>query len=108
MSENILLSSSPADGFAEAFPTSRKVLVDGDRVRVPMREIALSGGESPLRVYGTSGPDGCDVREGFPPLREGWIRARDGVVEDAEPRAYQGARGSDVALPAARRPVLAR
>jgi len=106
MSENILLSSSPEDGFAEAFPTSRKVLVDGDRVRVPMREIALSGGESPLRVYDTSGPHGCDVREGFPPLRDGWIRARGGVVEDAEPRASQGARGSDVALPAVRRPVI--
>ena len=106
MSENILLSSSPADGFAEAFPASRKVLVDGDRVRVPMREIALSGGESPLRVYDTSGPHGCDVREGFPPLRDGWIRARGGVVEDAEPRASQGVRGSDVALPAVRRPVI--
>ena len=106
MSENILLSSSPADGFAEAFPASHKVLVDGDRVRVPMREIALSGGESPLRVYDTSGPHGCDVREGFPPLRDGWIRARGGVVEDAEPRASQGARGSDVALPAVRRPVI--
>ena len=106
MSENILLSSSPADGFAEAFPASRKVLVDGDRVRVPMREIALSGGESPLRVYDTSGPHGCDVREGFPPLRDGWIRARGGVVEDAEPRASQGARGFDVALPAVRRPVI--
>ena len=107
MIDNVPPSSSPAAGFAEAFPGSRKVLVNGDRVRVPMREIALSGGESPLRVYDTSGPDGCDVREGFPPLREGWIRARGGVVEDAEPRAYQGARGgSDVALPAARRPVL--
>ena len=37
--------------FAQAYPNSRKVLVDGARgVRVPMREIALSGGEAPLRV----------------------------------------------------------
>ena len=30
-------------------------------VRVPMREIALSGGEAPLRVYDTSGPQDVDV-----------------------------------------------
>ena len=106
MIENIPRSSSPVVGFAEAFPGSSKVLVDGDRVRVPMREIALSGGESPLRVYDTSGPHGCDVRDGFPPLRDGWIRGRGGVVEDAEPRARHGARVSEVVLPAARRPVL--
>ena len=37
---------------------------------VPMREITLSGGEPPLRVYDSSGPQGCDVREGLPPLRQ--------------------------------------
>ena len=106
MIEHSLRSSSSSGGFAEAFRGSRKVLVDGDRVQVPMREIALSGGESPLRVYDTSGPHGCDVREGFPPLRDGWIRGRGGIVEDAEPRASQGVTGADAALPAARRPVL--
>ena len=35
-------------------------LAQGVRRRtVPMREIALSGGEPPLRVYDTSGPQGC-------------------------------------------------
>ena len=49
--------------FATAFPNSRKVFVDGPQgVRVPMREIALSGGEPPLRVYDTSGPQGHDVK----------------------------------------------
>ena len=38
-----------------------------------MREIALSGGEPPLRVYDTSGPRGRDVREGLPSVREAWI-----------------------------------
>ena len=38
-------------------------------MRVPMREITLSGGEAPLRVYDTSGPQGRDVRKGLPPLR---------------------------------------
>ena len=106
MAENTPLLSSPAVGFAEAFPGSRKVLVDGDRVRVPMREIALSGGEAPLSVYDTSGPHGCDVREGFPRLRDAWIRGRGGVVEEAEPRASRSSGLSDVALPAARRSVL--
>ncbi len=61
-----------------AFPNSRKVYVEGrDGVRVPMREISLSGGEAPLRVYDTSGPREVDVRQGLPALREAWIRARD-------------------------------
>jgi hypothetical protein len=67
MSENILLSSSPADGFAEAFPTSRKVLVDGDRVRVPMREIALSSGDSPPGSTTRAGP--MDATSGRGSLR---------------------------------------
>ncbi|MDP7505143.1 MAG: phosphomethylpyrimidine synthase ThiC [Nitrospinota bacterium] len=67
------------------FPRSRKVLVDGPRgVRVPMREIALSGGEPPLRVYDTSGPQGHDIRKGLPPLRAEWIRAR-GEYDELEP-----------------------
>ena len=45
-----------------------------------MREISLSGGEPPLRVYDTSGPQGFDVREGLPPLRQEWILRR-GVEE---------------------------
>ena len=48
MVEKPSFSSSPANPFSEAFPHSRKVLVEGERVAVPMREIALSGGESPL------------------------------------------------------------
>jgi hypothetical protein len=68
----------PSTGsFAESFPHSTKVYVEGARgVRVPMREISLSGGEPPLRVYDTSGPQGFDVREGLPSVRGGWIGAR--------------------------------
>jgi len=63
--------------YGDAFPNSRKVYVEGgDGVRVPMREIVLSGGEPSLRVYDTSGPLGMDVRAGLPRLREQWIRAR--------------------------------
>ncbi|HET8635020.1 MAG TPA: phosphomethylpyrimidine synthase ThiC [Gemmatimonadales bacterium] len=68
---------SPATTLAEAFPSSTKVYVDGPRgITVPMREIALSGGEPPLRVYDTSGPEGHDVREGLPSVRGEWIAGR--------------------------------
>ncbi|NOT09379.1 MAG: phosphomethylpyrimidine synthase ThiC [Gemmatimonadales bacterium] len=63
------------------FPNSTKVHVPGPRgIAVPMREIALSGGEPSLRVYDTSGPEGFDVRNGLPPLRAVWIEPR-GVEE---------------------------
>ena len=67
-----------APAYGAAFPCSTKVYLEGSRdVRVPVREIALSGGEPPLRVYDTSGPEGVDVHEGLPPLRRPWILARD-------------------------------
>jgi phosphomethylpyrimidine synthase len=67
------------------FPNSRKVFVEGrDGVRVPMREIELSGGAPPLRVYDTSGPRDIDVHAGIPKLRAEWIRAR-GDVEETGP-----------------------
>src|SRR3954449_5214397 len=71
-------SAGPPDDYGDAFPNSRKVYVDGPGgIRVPMREIALSGGEPPLRVYDTSGPQGFDVRDGLPSLRDTWIHQRD-------------------------------
>src|SRR5688500_12034009 len=80
-----------------AFPSSRKTWIEGPRgIRVPMREIQLSGGEPPLRVYDTSGPRDAEVREGLPALREAWIRARD-VRETGRTRAM----ASDVEMPAA-------
>jgi phosphomethylpyrimidine synthase len=64
----------PVSSFAQAFPNSTKVYVEGSRgIRVPFREIALSGGEPPLRVYDTSGPQGHDVRQGLPSVRGAWI-----------------------------------
>ena len=72
-------TDTPAAGdYGDAFPSSRKVYVAGRHgIRVPMREIALSGGEPPLRVYDTSGPLGGDVRQGLPSVRGEWIAARD-------------------------------
>jgi phosphomethylpyrimidine synthase len=67
--------------FLTAFPGSRKIYVEGARgVRVPMREIALSGGEPPLAVYDTSGLHGLDVHVGLPPVRAPWIAERGDTV----------------------------
>ena len=69
--------------FSAAFPSSRKIYVEGERVRVPVREISLTNGES-LRVYDTSGPQGVDVRAGLPKLREPWVaprRGREGITQ---------------------------
>jgi phosphomethylpyrimidine synthase len=46
-----------------------------------MREITLGGGEPALRVYDSSGPQGHDIREGLPRLRQEWIEARGDVAE---------------------------
>jgi phosphomethylpyrimidine synthase len=91
-----------SSGFDAAFPASRKVHVEGPGVRVPMREIVLSGDEPPLRVYDTSGPHGHDVREGLPPLRRDWILAR-GAVEQGL-RHYRPAGRAERTMP----PVLER
>ena len=101
MVENLSFPSSPADGFADAYPGSRKVLVPGDRVQVPMREITLSGGEPPVRVYDTSGPHGGDVREGLAPLRAPWIAGRGGIVE--EPRTRRSGQTAPAGAAATRR-----
>ncbi len=68
-------------------PGSRKVLVGG----VPFREVALSGGEPPVRLYDTSGPytdetAKIDIEKGLPAKRREWILAR-GDVEEYEGRA---------------------
>jgi len=73
--------------FSAAYPNSRKIYLDGPQgVSVPMREIALSGGEPPLRVYDASGPQGHAVEGGLPKLREEWVT----------PRRRQAARGQAV------------
>ena len=66
---------------------SRKLLVDG----VPFREVALSGGKSPIRLYDTSGPytdeSVCiDIAKGLAAKRRDWVLAR-GDVEEYEGRA---------------------
>jgi phosphomethylpyrimidine synthase len=85
--------------FSTAYPNSTKVLVDGPQgVRVPVREIALENGASSIRVYDTSGPQGHDVKEGLPKLREPWVSARlkpARSMSDATARADRTAKASD-------------
>ena len=70
--------------FDTAFPGSRKTYVTGAQgVLVPMREIALGGGEPSLRVYDTSGPENLDVVKGLPKLREGWVTPTTCRTEDS-------------------------
>src|SRR5690606_12499073 len=80
-------TSGPATTYAEAFPGSTKVYeeaaaatADGPvTLRVPMREVALSNGDAPIRLYDTSGPQGHEVRDGLPKLRAPWLTSRKGA-----------------------------
>src|SRR5688572_16907786 len=85
---------------------SRKIYLPGSRsdIRVPVREIALSGGEPALRLYDTSGPYTdpdvmLDLKRGLDPLRLPWIRERGDVEELPGPTStYRQARESDPLL----------
>lgn len=59
----------------------RKVYIEGSRpdIRVPFAEVELSGAESPVRLYDTSGP-GSDPEVGLPPLRGPWVAQRADVA----------------------------
>lgn len=102
-----LASANAASDFAAAFPNSRKACVERTIVRdpygaialrVPIREVQLTGGEPALRLYDTSGPQGCDVLEGLPPLRREWILARGDVSE--VPRSYKSGQTGSSTIPA--------
>jgi len=58
----------------QSFPSSKKI--EEGELSVPFRVIALTGNEAPLKVYDTTGPQGCDLRAGLPKRREPWIKAR--------------------------------
>jgi len=65
----------PTDG---ELPNSRKIYLESEGIRVPMREIDLGGGETPLRVYDTTGPQVLEVAEGLPRVRAPWVARRVG------------------------------
>src|SRR5216110_1120085 len=100
---------------------ARKIYLTGSRpdLRVPMREIALSGGNPPLRLYDTSGPytdpeAAIDLKRGLPPLRLAWILGRGDVEElPGSTSVYRKTREEDPALggvrfASVRRPLRAR
>ncbi|MFN4264594.1 MAG: phosphomethylpyrimidine synthase ThiC [Aquabacterium sp.] len=78
----------------EPLPASRKVYVQGSHegVRVPMREVTLTNGET-VTLYDCSGPYtdphvDIDVTRGLPPVREAAVLAR-GDTELYEGRTIQ-------------------
>ncbi|MBI4589347.1 MAG: phosphomethylpyrimidine synthase ThiC, partial [Candidatus Rokubacteria bacterium] len=110
----------PAKG-GLTMPNSRKVYVTGPHpeLRVPMREIPLSGKNPPLRLYDTSGPytdpdAHVDITQGLPPLRLPWILGRGEVEELPGPSSvHRRERDNDPSLggvrfASARRPLRAR
>ena len=90
MSDETAAVVSGAADYPEAYPNSRKVYVGEGSVKAPMREIALEEGESALRVYDTSGPQGCDVTQGLPALRDSWIASRGDVGHVRSPGSLEG------------------
>ena len=100
---------SPMD-FETAYPNSRKVYVRARAgeipLAIPMREIQLSGGEPPLSVYDTSGPQGVDVRDGLPPLRADWIAERGGVEQGSRSYRPQTTAAPPELPPSLERPIL--
>src|SRR5688500_19185658 len=104
-----------ANTLAEAYPNSKKIydetFVDTPhgriQLRVPLREVSLSGGEPPVRLYDTSGPQGHDPRAGLPKLREAWIEPRRAEASQRKPvtqlhYARQGERTPEMACIATR------
>ncbi|HKS89670.1 MAG TPA: phosphomethylpyrimidine synthase ThiC, partial [Stellaceae bacterium] len=91
MPDSAPLNTPVPDVTTGPFPSSRKIYVEGRRhadLRVAMREIDLtpSAGETPVRVYDTSGiysdpAAATDIRAGLPELRRQWIVARGDVAE---------------------------
>ncbi|WP_426341442.1 phosphomethylpyrimidine synthase ThiC [Pseudoduganella sp. S-14] len=91
-------------------PNSRKIYVTGSRpdLRVPMREISLSGENAPVTVYDCSGPysdpdAAIDIRKGLDTPRAAWIAERnDTELLDGPTSDYGRLRLADEKLDALR------
>ncbi len=107
-----------SEAVCKPFPASTKIYQTGSRedIRVPMREITLSGTRTQdgleqnaaLTLYDTSGPFQepdvrIDLSQGLPPLRERWIAERGDTAQLTGPSSRYGQqRESDAALDALR------
>jgi phosphomethylpyrimidine synthase len=74
--------------YNEAFPKSTKeykVAIHaetGHELHVPFRRVHLEDPDQPyIDLYDTSGPQGCNPKEGLPKLRKEWIDKREGSFE---------------------------
>lgn len=90
---------NPKSKIQNPLPSSQKIYVESNGLRVPFREISLTPSKAmdgsieenaPVRVYDASGPwtdpaQKHDVRDGLPAHRRDWIVAR-GDVEEYEGR----------------------
>ena len=82
-----------ASTYEEAYPNSTKVFEEQvvetpagpTTLRVPFREVSLGGGEQPVRLYDTSGPQGHDPRSGLPTLRKAWVAPRRAAARAGQP-----------------------
>lgn len=69
--------------FEECFPSSEKIYTSvthaetGTILQIPLRRVHLTGGSGIFDMYDTSGPQGCDPRDGLPNLRTDWIARRE-------------------------------
>jgi len=101
-------------------PVGRRVYVgEHGSVRVPVREIPLSGANPPLRLYDTSGPYGdpeqpIDLDQGLPAVRAAWILDRSDVETLAGPsseyrrRADRDPTTAAIRFPGSRAPLRAK
>ena len=106
-----LAEQAEVDSAAVApLPNSRKIYVTGSRadLRVPMREISLTGNHAPVTVYDTSGPytdpdARIDIRAGLDTPRAAWIAERnDTELLDGPSSEYGRQRLADAELDALR------
>ncbi len=107
-----------SEAVCKPFPASKKIYQTGSRddIRVPMREITLSGTRTQdgleqnaaLTLYDTSGPfqepeTRIDLSQGLSPLREKWIAERGDTTQLPGPSSHYGQeRESNAALDALR------
>lgn len=69
-------SSTPL-ALGDTHPRSERIYIETPSgLKVPTRQVSLSNGDDPVRLYDTSGPTGFAPSSGLPALRGAWIEAR--------------------------------
>jgi phosphomethylpyrimidine synthase len=104
-----LRSQAPLErSFPRSHKFERELVHEGSVLKVPARRIHLDGGNAPVDVYDTSGPQGFDPRAGLPKLREPWIARRRPLADGNESQMHYARRGivtEEMAFAAAREGV---